>query len=378
MINDVVIIGAGVIGSAVARELAKYKLNIAVIEKENDVCEVTSMANSAIVHSGYDPLPGTLKAKLNVSGNAMFDKLSEDLGFEFERIGSLTVGFEEESLDVLKDMQKNGEANGVKTMILNHDETLKLDPYVDEKVKYSLFAPTCGIVNPFEYTIALMENAIDNGVKLYLNEEVTAISNCCGRYLIVTNKGVHEARMVINAAGLGSAKIAHMIGNNDFEIKPRKGEYFVLDHFAAPFVKHTIFPLPTKKGKGILVTPTTHGNYLLGPTSEFVDDCGDFSTDSLTLDEVREGVNKVVKDIPFNQVIRSFAGLRSVATGNDFIIKEDENNEYFYHLAGIQSPGLASSYAIATYLVDIIKQKVNLEENKDFNPKRRPFVKLNK
>ena len=375
--KKVVIIGAGVIGSAIARELSKYQLDINVFEKENDVCEVTSMANSAIVHSGYDPKPGTLKAKLNVLGNKLFDQLSEDLGFEFNRIGSLTVGFDESSLETLKELQKNGLENGVETKILNKEETIAIEPNVNKNVMYSLFAPTCGIVNPFEYTVALMENAVDNGVKLHLCEEVLDIKHD-GKYIIKTEKGEYEADIIINAAGLGSAKIAHMINNNDYEISPRKGEYFVLDHFSEDFVKHTIFPLPTNKGKGILITPTTHGNYLLGPTSEFVDDKEDFSTDALTLDKVKEGVVSVCDNIPFYQTIRSFAGLRAVATGNDFIIKEDEKEEGFYHVAGIQSPGLASSYAIAMYIKDLINEKYTLEENENFNGHRRPFVKLNK
>ncbi len=376
--DKVIIIGAGVIGSAIARELSRYQLDIRVIERESDVCEVTSMANSAIIHSGYDPKPGTLKAKLNVLGNQMFDKLSGELGFEFERIGSLTVALNEEDLATLKELQSLGLENGVETEILNHDESLRLEPFLNPEVKYTLFAKTCGIVNPFEYTVALMENAMDNGVKLNLNEEVIGITKEENHYLVKTTKSVYEADIVINAAGLGSGKIAEMIGNDTIKITPRKGEYFVLDHFSYPYVTHTIFPLPSKKGKGILVTPTTHGNYLVGPSSEVVLEDDDFSTDTTTLNNVRESAKTVVSSIPFGETIRSFSGLRSTPSTHDFIICEDENFKGFYHAAGIESPGLASSYAIAKYLIDIIKESHNFGLNKGFNPIRRPFIKLNK
>lgn len=374
---DVIIIGAGVIGSSIARELSSYQLNTLVIEKEEDVCEVTSMANSAIVHSGYDPRPNTLKAKLNVLGNSLFDKLSLELGFDFKRIGSITVASNESDLETLKEMQHNGELNGVKTTILNREELLKIEPFIQDDIKYGLLAPTCGIVNPFEYCVALMENAIENGVKLHLDEEVIDIQKDNGFYTVKTTKDSYQAKMVINASGLNGERIAKMIGNTEIKIKPRKGEYFVLDHFKTPFVTHTIFPLPTSKGKGILVTPTTHGNYLLGPSSEFIENIDDYSTDKDTLDNVRLGVNKVVKNIPFNQIIRSFAGNRAVSQTNDFIIEEDQNNHNFYHVTGIQSPGLASSYAIALYVVDLIKRNNDLQKKNDFNPIRRPFVKLN-
>lgn len=375
--QDIVIIGAGVIGCSIARELSKYKLKISVIEKEPDVCEGSSMANSAIVHSGYDPKPGTMKSKMNAKGNSMFDALSKDLDFEFERIGSLTVAKTQENLDSFPGIVANAKLNGVDVKILTPEELFKLEPFVSKDALGAIWAPTAGIVNPFEYTIALMENAMDNGVELNLDTKVLSIEKKNNFYVVHTDKKDFETKIVVNAAGLFSGKIAEMVGNNSITITPRKGEYFVLDHFKEPFVKHTIFPMPTKKGKGILVTPTTHWNYLLGPTSEFVDDPTDLATDSATLANVRASVVDLVPNIPFFQIIRSFAGLRAVSNSDDFVLEEDINNLGFFNCAGIQSPGLASSPAIAEYMVGLIGQRITLEKNPDFNPKRRPLYRFN-
>lgn len=372
---DVIIIGAGVIGASIAREISRYELKTLVIEKEEDVCEVTSMANSGIVHSGYDPKPGSLKAKLNVIGNGLFDKLSMELGFDFKRIGSITIGKTEEDLATLKRLQKNGIENGVKTIILDKEELFLLEPNLALDAKYGLLAESAGIVNPFEYTVALMENAIFNGVKLNLEEEVLKISKLENTYKIITNKNEYITKIVINAAGLNSGDVAGMVGSN-IDIRPRKGEYFVLNHLNKPLISHVIFPLPSEKGKGILLTPTTSNNYLIGPSSEYVSSLDDFSTDTLTLEKVRSDANNLVKDIPFNEVIRTFAGLRAVNSKRDFIIEEDKTNPNFYQVAGIESPGLASSYAIALYLIDIIKKKNNLITKKDFVPYRKPYIKL--
>jgi len=374
---DIVIIGAGVIGCSIARELSKYKLKIGVIEKELDVCEGSSMANSAIVHSGYDPKPGSMKSRMNAKGNSMFDTLSKELDFEFERIGSLTVAKTQENIDAFPQIVANAKLNGVDVKILSPEELFKLEPYVTKEALGAIWAPTAGIVNPFEYTIALMENAMDNGVELNLDTQVLSIDKKEKSYVIHTNKKDFETKIVVNAAGLFSGKIAEMVGNNSITITPRKGEYFVLDHFKEPFVTHTIFPMPTKKGKGILVTPTTHWNYLLGPTSEFVDDPSDVSTDTPTLANVRANVVELVPNIPFFQVIRSFAGLRAVSNSDDFILEEDKNNSGFFNCAGIQSPGLASSPAIAEYIVGLISNRITLEKNPLFNPIRRPLYRFN-
>ncbi len=246
---DVLIIGAGVTGAMIARNLAKYQLSVALLDKENDVGNLTSNANSAIIHSGYDPVPGTLKAKFNVLGNKMYDQVAEELDVHFFRVGSLTVAIYDEQLPVLKDLAKRSEENGVPVQILSADEVKKMEPNINPEVKGALFAPTAGIIDPFNLVVHAVENAVDNGVKLFLNEEVVNITKTKDKFLVLTKKTQFEAKIVINAAGAFSDKIAAMFEPIDWHIIPRKGEYFVLDHFAPGFVNHTIFPLPSEKGK---------------------------------------------------------------------------------------------------------------------------------
>lgn len=372
---DVIIIGAGVIGASIARELARYKAKVLVLEKENDVGNVSSMANSAIVHSGYDPKPGTNKAKYNVEGNSMYDLLTKELDVEFKRIGSLTCATNDEEMKIIEGFVERAKENNVEVKILNKEETKKIEPFVSDNVIGALYAPTAGIINPFELCVALCENAIDNGVELLLNRKVISIDKLTEKYVVKTEKEEFEAKVVINAAGLYSDKISKMLGIDHFEINPRKGEYFVLDHFERPFVSHVIFPVPSEKGKGILVTPTTHGNYLVGPSSEFVDDKDDFSTDKPTLDNVRKSSAKLVKDIPFGYVIRQFSGLRATGSTHDFVI---ERIDGFVNLGGIESPGLASAPAIAKEAVKLVEEVLPLEKNFNFNPFRKRVIRLNK
>ena len=372
---DVVVIGAGVVGASVARELSKYKLKTLVLDKENDVGNVTSMANSAIVHSGYDPKPGTKKAFHNVRGNKLYDDIARDLDVEFKRIGSLTCAINEEELEVIEHYLPRAKENNVEVKLLNKEETKKIEPFISDNVIASLYAPSAGIINPFELTVALMENAMDNGVELKLNSEVVNVSKTNNGYLVETDKEKIETKVVINSAGLYSDKIAKMVGIDTFEIKPRKGEYFVLDHFKKPFVSCVIFPTPTTKGKGILVTPTTHGNYLVGPSSEWVEDKEDLSTDKLTLDAVRSKSSTLVSNIPFQYMIRQFSGLRATGSTGDFII---ENHDGFIVLGGIESPGLASAPSIALEVIDLVKENITLEENNNFNPVRRKVNRLSK
>ncbi len=373
---DVVVIGAGVVGSLVARKLSSYQLSIAVLEKEPDVGNVTTMANSAIVHSGYDPVPGTLKAKLNVLGNKMFDKLCEELDVEMERIGSLTVALYDEQLPLLNKLAERSAQNGVEVKILSAEETLKLEPHLNPQVKGSLLAPTAGIVNPFTLSVHAMENAVDNGVKLFLNEKVVNINKKSDFYSINCESGnTYEAKVVINAAGVYSDEIHKMVEPIDYSITPRKGEYFILDHYTDDLVKHTIFPLPSEKGKGILVTPSIGGTYLIGPSAEAMPSKDDVSTDKQTLDEIRRQALDMVPSIPFNQVIRTFAGTRPTPSTHDFVIGYAKCDNHFINLSGIESPGLVSSPAIAEYVVDEYVSKVlNLKPNANFNPnvKKRP------
>ena len=372
---DIIVVGAGVVGSAVAREASKYKLNVLVIDKENDVGNVTSMANSAIVHSGYDPKPGSKKAFHNVRGNYMYEELCKDLDVEFKRIGSLTCATNEEEKEVIENYLSRSKENGVEVRLLTREETKEIEPFISENVIASLYAPSAGIVNPFELTVALMENAVDNGAQLKLNEEVINITKEENGYIVETNKGTYKTKVVVNSAGLYSDKISGMLGLDSYKITPRKGEYFVLDHFKQPFVSHVIFPTPTAKGKGILVTPTTHGNYLVGPSSEFVDDKEDFSTDKLTLDDVKAKSTTLVSNIPFNYIIRQFSGLRATGTTGDFII---EDHDGFIILGGIESPGLASAPSIAKEVIELAANTLSLVEKENFNKQRRKVYRLAK
>ena len=375
---DVVVIGAGIVGSLVARKLSSYQLSVAVLEKEPDVGSVTTMANSAIVHSGYDPVPGTLKAKLNVLGNKMMDKVCEELDVEMERIGSLTVALYDEQLPLLQKLAERSALNGVEVKILDAKETLKLEPHLNPEVKGSLLAPTAGIVNPFTLCVHAMENAVDNGVSLFLNEKVVSIKKDGEFYNIICESGnSYQTRVIINAAGVYSDEIHAMVEPIDYSITPRKGEYFILDHYTDDLVKHTIFPLPSEKGKGILVTPSIGGTYLVGPSAEAMESKDDVSTDKLTLDDVKRQALDMVPSIPFNQVIRTFAGTRPTPSTHDFIIGFAKYDDHFINLSGIESPGLVSAPAIAEYVVNEYVSKVlELKENPNFNPlvKKRPAL----
>ena len=370
---DIVIIGAGVIGSMIARTLSQYKLNILVLEKENDVGNGASSANSAIVHSGYDPEPGTLKAKLNVLGNELFDQVAKELDVEFERIGSITLANTLEEVEILESLKERAAINGVKVEILDHDELKKIEPTITEKVIKGLLAPTCGIINPFELVVASMENAMDNGVKLNLLEEVKSIEKQTEGFIVTTNKNSYKTKYVINCAGVYSDSINEMVNEKSFTIKPRRGEYFVLDHFDDNYVKHVLFNVPSSKGKGVLVSPTTHYNYLVGPSSEYVLEKDDVSTDKETLDNVKSNAYSLVDNLRLDKQIRIFSGIRAVSDTGDFVI--EETIPHFINVAGIQSPGLASSPAIAEMVAGMIENK---EKKEDYNPYRRPLPRLNK
>lgn len=372
--EDIVIVGAGAVGSFIARSLSRYDANILVLEKENDVGNVTSMANSAIAHSGYDPVPGTKKAKFNVLGNKMMPKVCEELDVAFEKCGTLTVALYDEQLPMLDSLLARAKENGVEARLVSKEELLEMEPNINKDAKGALLCPTGGIVNPFELSLHAMENACDNGVKLHLDEEVLSIEDLGDHFHIKTSKGEYNAKMVINAAGLYSDKLASMMDEIDWSLNPRKGEYYVLNHYAKGLVNHVLFPLPSEKGKGILVTMTTSGNYMVGPSSEFVDDKDDYSTDSLTLANVKKEALNMVPNIPFNEQIRTFAGLRATPSTHDFIIEPSKNHPNFINVAGIESPGLASSPAIGEYVADeLVASKLGLKKKESYNPKIRPY-----
>lgn len=377
MIYDVIIVGGGVIGCAIARELSKYKLRTVLLEKNNDVCNETSAANSAIVHSGYDPLPNSLKAQMNVLGNSMYPQMCKELDVPFIQNGSLTIATTDDEMNTLLSLQKRANENKVETKILSSEEVLKLEPQLNKDIKGALFAPTCGIVNPFELTVALMENAMDNGVELLLNHEVNNIKiNENSVSVFCKNDKELECKVLINAAGLFADDINAFVDKDSFTITPRKGQYFVLDHFDLNFVKHTLFMVPSDKGKGVLVTPTTSGNYLIGPSSDFVDDKQDLSTTKDILDSVRSQASRIIENIPYANLIRQYSGLRAVSSTGDFIIEHSKVSKNLINVAGIQSPGLASCPAIALKVVELLKECMPLNENAEFNPIRRKVYRL--
>jgi L-2-hydroxyglutarate oxidase LhgO len=378
---DVAVIGAGIIGTCLARELAKYHLNIVLIEKENDVANGTTKANSAIVHAGYDPEPGSLKGKLNTLGNRMFDRLTADLGVPFKRVGSLAIAFNTQELDLLKNLYARGIVNGVDGLeIINKKRMKELEPKISAEAIAALFAPSAGIVDPYGLTIALAENAVHNGVQVLLNSHVSSIRKTKDIYIIEFGAKTIGAKYVINAAGLYADIIHEMVSKTIFKIIPNKGQYLLLDKAAGDFVNRIIFQCPTPKGKGIVVLPTVHGNLLIGPTAEEAESKEDLSTTVHGIKIIKDQAEKSVPGLPFNQLITTFAGLRAKTPGGDFIIEESPSAKGFINVAAIDSPGLTAAPAIARHVVEILKQIAGpLKEKKDFIPDRKPkklFIEL--
>ncbi len=377
-IYDVLIIGGGVIGCSIARYLSKFKVNGILLEKYNDVGDETSNANSAIVHSGYDPLPGSKKAYFNVKGNKMMKDLAEELDVPFIQNGSLTIAFNDEELKTLKSLLERAETNGVRARIVEFDELHQMEPNLSDEAKYALFCEDSGIISPFNLTVGLMENAMDNGFKLALNSEVINIEKSGDLYHIITkNNKDYYSKVLVNASGLYSDDLLALLEKPKYKIIPRKGEYIVLDHFNNNFCKHTLFMCPTKVGKGVLISPTTSFNYIIGPSND-LSNKADTSTDSLTINDLKTIASKLIKNINYGETIRSFAGVRANPDIDDFIIEESKVNENLFNVAGIMSPGLASSPAIGEYVANLIKEKLQLEISKNFNPNRRKVLKLSK
>ena len=372
---DVMIIGAGVSGAATARELSRYRINVCVLERDEDVCCGTSKANSGIVHSGYDAEPGSLMAKLNVIGCNEMEELSKKLDFAYKKTGSLTVSTTDDGIPMLQELYGRGVKNGVKGLkILGREELLTMEPNLSDEVNAALYAPTAGIVCPFGLNIAMAENASTNGVEFKFDTEVKNIRKTENGFSIETSKGTFETKCIVNAAGVYADVFHNMVSEKKLHITPRKGEYMLLDKSAGKHVNSTIFALPNKYGKGVLVTQTVHGNLLVGPTATDLEDREGVNTTQEGLGEVRQKSQYTVKDIPFRKVITSFAGLRAVEDGMDFVIGEVEDTPGFIDCAGIASPGLTSSPAIGRMIADIIKEKFHPEENPDFNPVRKGIL----
>ncbi len=377
---DIAIIGAGVSGASIARELSRYDLKTIVLEKENDISCGTTKANSAIIHAGYDPEENTLMAKLNADSNLMFDRMCEELSVPFKRIGSLVVAYDDKQMNHIEKLYQRGLNNGIPRMkILSRAELREREPNINPDAKGALLAETAGIIDPMLLTISLMENAVMNGCHFKLNFTVESITKEDNTFLIRGGKESVSAKYLINAAGVFADKIHNMVTEADFEIMPRRGQYFVLDKCEGYTVNSVVFPCPDEFGKGILITPTVHGNILLGPSSDDLQDPEDLITTSELLDKAREGVKKLVPSITTRNSIRTFAGMRAQPDTGDFIIREAPEMKGFFDVAGIKSPGLSAAPAAAEYVVSLMKKSgLELTERKKFNPfvARKLFIEL--
>lgn len=376
-INDVIIIGGGVVGCAIARELSKYRLNTTLLEKEEDLAFGVSKSNSGIIHPGTQNPPDSLKGRLCVQGNRLIRKIARDLGVHFEEVGELIVIFNQAEIPQLLQIKKEGEMLGVPGLkIVDQAWLMKNEPNLNPQALAALYAPTAGIISPYRLTYDMAENAKKNGVKIRLAHKVSKIIRHEKCFELETNKGVHLSRFIINAAGLYADEIARMAGVNDIFIKPRKGEEYLLDKKREHIVNHILFPLPTPSSKGILVIKTSDGNPMIGPTAEDIVDKEDLSTSEQGLKKVLESAQKMVPSINENDVIAYFAGLRPTA-GKDFIIRHESSVPGLINVAGIQSPGLTSAPAIALMVVDLLKKNgLRMRRKWFFMPHRKPTIHL--
>lgn len=372
---DVIIIGAGIIGTSIARALSKYKLKVAIIEKENDVSQGTTKANSAIVHGGYDAKCGTKKGYYSRKGNRLFHQLNKELNFGFEECGSLVLAFSDEDTASLEHLKANGEKNGVDDLVILDGDTVKgMEPNVSDSVIGALYCPSAGICSPYEMAIAMAENAITNGVDLYLKTAVTGISKVDSHFIVSTNQEDYSGKYVINCAGVHADTINNMINTPSFYIIPRRGEYILLNKNQGHLANRVLFQAPTKAGKGILVTKTFHGNLMLGPNAQEVSAKEDVGT---SIDALRDIVTKARKSVPsfdLKYAIRTFSGIRATANIHDFIVEESKTKG-FVNVAGIESPGLTSAPAIALDVVKIVEEAgLSLVEDPSFTPYRRGII----
>lgn len=382
---DVVIIGGGVVGSSIARELSKYKLRTCVLEKELDVCLETSGRNSGVLHAGFNNKVGSLMAKFCVEGNQNFDEVAKELDIPFKRTGKLVVGFTEEDKEKLIKMKEQGEANGVVGLeIINNEKIKKLSPFIEGN--FALYSPSTGILNPFIYTIAMAENAVQNGVNYFLDNEVLEVRMDLNKdeniYEIKTNKGIYKSRWIINSAGLNSDKVGKMLGIEEYTIYPCRGEYFILDQKVGQFLNMPAYPVPNPKegGLGIHLTPSIDGNVFIGPSSEYIDEKDDYSVTKNVMDLLIKDGGRIFPHIKKEHFIRNFSGIRPKLVGkdqggyDDFKIELREDVPNVINLVGIESPGLTSAVPIAKYVVSLLSQKETLKENPRFNKYRKGII----
>lgn len=372
---DVLVIGGGVIGCAIARELSRRSGRICVVERNEDVCTGTSKANSAIVHAGFDAEPGTRKARFNVEGSRMMEALSRQLDFPYRRCGALVLCLDPADREKLQALYQRGLANGVEGLELVEGEALhRMEPALSQQAVAALYAPTSAILCPFGLTIALAENAAANGTEFRFDTQVQHIRREGDHFVVDTGRGPLESRAVVNAAGVWGDVLHNQLCGDPLHITPRRGEYCLLDRKDGGLVSHTVFQLPGAMGKGVLVTPTVHGNLLLGPTATDQQDRDDTATTQTGLDYAIATAGRSVPNLPMRDVITSFAGLRAHLEGgsDDFYIRESSEN--FFEAIGIESPGLSSAPAIGVYVAGLVAEKLGLAEKPDFIAQRRDIV----
>ena len=373
--RDIIVIGAGVVGCSIARELSKYNLDVLVVEKNSDVSEGVSKGNSGIVHAGYNEKIGTLKAKLNIEGNKIFDDLSRDLQFPFKRNGAFILAFSDKDMKTLESLKEKGEKLGIEGLeILTREEALNIEPNLNKEIVGVLNVKTSGIVSPYEMTIALAENAAENGVEFKLNSKVTSIEKISEGYKVtLNNKEIVNGKLIINASGLEGAFLNNLVSMSKREINPVKGEYCLFDKVAGAMINKTLFQVPNKLSKGVLVTPTAEGNLLVGPNA----------VEGKTLETSREGIDEIldkskksVEELPLARILNTFSGIRPKTKGGDFIIEEVEDAKNFINVIGIDSPGLTAAPAIGVYVVNMIKDKLDLIEKKNFKKTREKIARF--
>jgi glycerol-3-phosphate dehydrogenase len=374
---DIAVIGGGIVGNAIARELSRYDLSTILIEKEIEVSFGTSKANSGIIHSAIHDNMATLKGKLCLEGNKLWEELARELKVPFHRVGEILVARSQNDIPVLKNILDNAKNYNIPAEIVEGKRLRELEPNLTSNINYGLLAPTAAVIPPYEMTYALYENAIQNGVEYLLDSKVVGIKTGNDTYIILAGKSEIRATYVINAAGLFADEIARMVGDDSFSIKPRKGEEYLLDKRLDNINNHIIFPTPEPNSKGILIIKTIEGSTMIGPTAEDIDDKEDTSTSEAGLKKILEFVRTMIPDIPRKDIIASFAGLRPVSSTNDFIIGPSAASPKFINVAGIQSPGLTAAPAIARMVTDILK-KAGLEMSlkKNFRKYDRPHRRL--
>lgn len=372
---DVIIIGAGVTGCAVARYLSRYQGSALVLERAEDVCCGTSKANSAIIHAGFDAAHGSLMAKMNVQGNRMLPELAKELDFPFRRNSSLVVCMSEEDMPRLRALYENGVKNGVEGLeIVDAQRLHELEPNISKNAVAALWAPTGGIVCPFNMTIALAENANANGVDFRFNTKVTGFTRGEEGWTVHTEQGDFQTRYVVNAAGVYADVLHNMVSARKLHITPRRGDYCLLDRQVGGFVSHTVFQLPGKLGKGVLVSPTVHGNIIVGPTAIDIEDRDGTNTTAAGLEELIAKAGISVDNLPIRQTITSFAGLRAHEDHHEFVIGEAEDAPGFVDCAGIESPGLTSAPAIGLTVAELLREKLGLRKKEDFIATRKGLL----